>query len=285
MALFLPRRVRAPVFGWLVGRVVAPIAGFNHRIRANLDFIELGLSESEVRRLCRAVNDNFARTLIENYATDDLLETGRQTELTGPGIAAMEEARASGQAIILVTGHFGNYEVPRAALISRGWTVGGLYRPMNNPFFNAHYAQTMHRLGGPVFPRGRRGTAGFVKHLRSGGAGVLLIDQYFRRGAVLEFFGKPAPTALSAAELALKYDALMVPFYGIRQPDGRSFEAVFEAPIRHSDPATMTQAFNDSLEARVREHMGQWFWVHRRWKPERSRRPSRSKKGAAAQRE
>ena len=47
---------------------------------------------------------------------------------------------------------------PRAALIARGWTVGGLYRPMNNRYFNAHYAATMHRLGEPVFPRGRAGT-------------------------------------------------------------------------------------------------------------------------------
>jgi len=270
-ALALPRRWRVPAFGWLVSRVIAPLAGFPKRVRENLDHVRPDLPGAEVARLCRRVPDQFARTLIENYATDELLEIGRQTEPTGPGVAALEEARAAGRPILLVTGHFGNYEVPRAALIARGWTVGGLYRPMNNRFFNDHYAATMHRLGGPVFPRGRSGTAGFLRHLRGGGAGVLLIDQYFHSGADLDFFGKPAPTALSAAEIALKIDALMVPFFGIRRPDGLTFEAVFEAPIAHSDPVTMTQAFNAALEAQVEAHMDQWFWIHRRWKPERRR--------------
>ena len=270
-ALALPRRWRVPAFGWLVSRVIAPLAGFPARIRANLAHVRPDLPEAEVAALCRRVPDNFARTLIENYATDELLEIGRRTPPSGPGLAALEDARAAGRPILLVTGHFGNYEVPRAALIARGWTVGGLYRPMNNRFFNAHYAATMHRLGGPVFPRGRTGTAGFLRHLRGGGAGVLLIDQYFHSGASLGFFGKPAPTALSAAEIALKIDALMLPFFGIRRAGGLTFEARFEAPIPHSDPVTMTQAFNAVLEAQVEAHMDQWFWIHRRWKPERRR--------------
>ena len=36
--------------------------------------------------------------------------------------------------------------------------------------------------------------------------------------------------------------------------------------IAHSDPVTMTQQINDRLEAQVRQHMEQWFWIHRRWK-------------------
>ena len=271
LALLLPHRVRVPLFGFL-GRAAAPLAGYHRRIRENLAHVLPDLPEAEVRTLCRAVPDNALRTLIENYATRDLMATGSRTPVTGPGLPAMEAARAKGQPILFVGAHFGNYEVPRAALIARGWKVSGLYRSMENRYFNAHYVRTMEALGPPVFPRGRRGTAGLVRYLSQGGAAVLLIDQYFRQGAALDFFGKPAPTALSAAELALKYGALLVPFYGIRQPDGLRFEAVFEAPIPHSDPWTMTQAVNDSLEARVRAHMGQWFWIHRRWKPGRQAR-------------
>ena len=248
------------------------MAGFRARIRANLAHVRPDLPEPEVAALCRRVPDNFARTPIETCATRELLEIGRQTQPTGPGVAALEEARAAGRPILLVTGHFGNYEVPRAALIARGWTVGGLYRPMNNRFFNDHYAATMHRLGGPVCARGRAGTAGFPRHLRGGRAGVLLIDPFFHSGADLPFFGKSAPTALSAVEIALKSDALMLPFFGIRRPDGLTFDAVFEAPIPHSDPVRMTQDFNAVPQEQVEAHMDQWLWIHRRWKPERRRR-------------
>jgi KDO2-lipid IV(A) lauroyltransferase len=71
---------------------------------------------------------------------------------------------------------------------------------------------------------------------------------------------------VSAAELALRYDALLIPFYGIRKANGLDFETVLEAPIPPSDPQTMTQALNDSLAARIKADPGQWFWVHRRWR-------------------
>jgi KDO2-lipid IV(A) lauroyltransferase len=85
-------------------------------------------------------------------------------------------------------------------------------------------------------------------------------------GAPLTFFGKRALTALSAAELALKYNCLLVPIYAVRQPDGLSFQLVIEAPITPDTPEAMTQALNDSLEAIARKHLDQWFWIHRRWK-------------------
>jgi KDO2-lipid IV(A) lauroyltransferase len=72
-------------------------------------------------------------------------------------------------------------------------------------------------------------------------------------------------TSTAAAEWALKYDALLVPAYGIRQPDGIAFEVFVDAPVDHGDPSAMTQALNDSLERQVRERPGQWFWMHRRW--------------------
>ena len=105
-----------------------------------------------------------------------------------------------------------------------------------------------------------------VRHLRKGGLVGMLIDQRMRHAERLEFFGKGAKTALSAAELALKYNCLLVPIYGVRQPDGLSFELLIEPPIPHSTPEVMTQALNDSLEAITRRHLDQWFWIHRRWK-------------------
>ena len=171
---------------------------------------------------------------------------------TGAGVAALEKAAEQGKPVILVTGHYGNYEAMRACLVARGYDIGGLYRNMKNPYFNAHYVKTMEAFGGPVFPQGRRGTAGFVRHLKEGGQLVLLFDQHVFGAPALDFLGQPANTALSAAELALRYDALLIPFYGIRQADGVSFDTVLEAPVPHSDAVTMTQALNDSLTARVK---------------------------------
>jgi KDO2-lipid IV(A) lauroyltransferase len=230
------------------------------------------LPETEVRRLMRVVPDNVGRTLIEIYSGRAFAARATARSIVGAGLAALDAANAEGRPVILVTGHFGNYDASRAALIARGFQVGALYMPMRDPAFNAHYVRAISGIGTPVFPRGPEGLKGMVRFLRGGGMLGMLIDQHMAHGTALTYFGRPALTALSAAELALKYDALLVPTYGIRQPDGLSFEVVVEPPIPHGTPEEMTQALNDSLEALVRKHLDQWFWIHRRWKMPRKKR-------------
>jgi KDO2-lipid IV(A) lauroyltransferase len=267
----LPYRWRVPTGGFLLSRIVGPLIGYRARVRENLDRIFPDMAEAEKRRLSRAVPERIGRTVAELFSPEDLTRVAAQTPAEGPGLAATEEARAAGRPIIFISGHIGNYDVARAFLIRRGHNVGGLYRRMNYQGFNDFYVRHISAIGTPLFLRGRRGMAEMVKHLKAGNAIALLIDQHMSAGADLSFFGQPARTALSAADLALKYDALLVPIYALRQPDGLSFRVVVEAPVPHATPEAMTQALNDSLEARVRAHMDQWLWVHRRWKQRRSR--------------
>lgn len=264
--LRLPYRWRVPLCGWVMSRVLAPLAGYTKRIRNNLALILPELPPKEVERITRAVPDNVGRTIIEIYSGPEFIAHAVSHPLTGAGVAALEEAHRASRPVILVTGHFGNYDASRAALIARGYRVGALYMPMSNAHFNDHYVQAISRIGTPLFPRGKKGLADMVRHLKSGGMLGMLMDQSMVHGAPLQFFGHPAKTALSAAELALKYDALVIPTYAIRQPDGVSFEIIVEAPIPVDTPEAMTQALNDSLEALVRENLDQWFWIHRRWK-------------------
>ncbi|WP_347313076.1 lysophospholipid acyltransferase family protein [Defluviimonas sp. SAOS-178_SWC] len=266
LARALPYRTRVPVAGRIVSRVVAPLAGWRRRIRDNLALACPDLPPAEVERLVRAVPDNVGRTMIELYSGAEFVDRVRELPLQGAGAAALEAAHRDGRPVILATGHFGNYDVARAALIARGYRVGGLYRPMKNPLFNAHYVDAISQIGTPLFPRGKKGMGEMVRFLKSGGMLGLLMDQHMRHGVALSFFGQTALTATSAADLALKYGADVIPIYGVRQPDGLSFEIVAEAPIPHGDPEVMTQAINDSLERLTRRHMGQWFWIHRRWK-------------------
>lgn len=267
-ALALPYEARVRFVGGLMQRVLGPVAGYRKRALDNLARICPDLPHDRRREIADGCLNNAGRTFIENYSARDFPTRMAGIAPEGPGVRALEDAAAKGQAVILVTGHFGNYEATRAALVARGHDIGGLYRDMKNPYFNAHYVKTMEAFGGPVFPQGRRGTAGFVRHLRNGGHLVLLFDQHVQFAPVLDFMGAPARTAISAAELALRYDALLIPFYSIRQPDGVTFRSVLEAPVPPSDPETMTQALNDSLSERVRENPEQWFWVHRRWRPQ-----------------
>ena len=266
LALALPYGWRVPLMGWLASRVLAPLAGWRRRIRENLAHACPDLPEAEVARLVRAVPDNVGRTVIEIYSGAAFATRAARSVITGPGLPALEAARAGGRPVILVTAHFGNYDAARAALIARGHNMGALYRAMSNPFFDAHYTRTIRAIGEPMFEQGRAGMAQLVRHVKSGGVLGILTDLHAPKGEVLDFFGQPAKTSLITAELALKYDAALIPVYSLRQPDGMSFVVHVLEEIAPSDARTMTQQVNDGLEALVRDHMGQWFWIHRRWK-------------------
>ncbi|MDF0602489.1 lysophospholipid acyltransferase family protein [Psychromarinibacter sp. C21-152] len=265
-ALRLPYPRRIAAGGWIAAHLAAPVAGWSRRVRENLAYVMPELPAAEVDRLARQVPDNFGRALLEMYSGPDFVARAAATPLDEDALAPLAEAHAQGRPSILVTGHFGSYDAVRVALTARGYPVCGLFNPMKNPLFNAHYETALRSLAEPVFARDRRGMAEMVRHLKRGGSVGMVIDQHMRHGAVLDFLGRPARTALSAAELALKLDALLMPVYGIRRPDGLSFDLRLEPPVAHSDPVTMTQALNDSLAALVRRHPEQWFWIHRRWK-------------------
>ncbi|WP_035366850.1 lysophospholipid acyltransferase family protein [Pseudodonghicola xiamenensis] len=265
-AKLIPYRWRIPTMGWLVSRV-APLVGWTERIRDNLKLVMPDLPEAEVARLCRAVPNTVGRAAIEFYSGAEFAERARRAPLTGPGVAYFEAARAEGRPVILITGHFGNYDAARANLFGRGHPLGALYRRMANPYFNDHYVKAMYSVGSPMFEQGRRGMMEMVRYLRGGGTIAIVSDLHAHGGEKLDFFGKPAVSSLVPAELTLKYNAALIPAYAIRRPNGLDFDIVMHEPIAHSDPVTMMQQVNDDLEALVRTHMDQWFWIHRRWKP------------------
>jgi len=266
VAGLIPYRWRIPMMGWLVSRM-APLAGFEGRVRDNLNLACPELDKAEISSLCRRVPDNAGRTVMELYSGAEFVRRARAAPIVGPGLKALETARKAGRPVILMTGHFGNYDAARANLIARGFAMGALYRRMANPYFNRHYLKTISAIGTPMFEQGRRGMAQMVRHLKQGGIIAIVGDLHTHGGKELRFFGQPAVTSTVPAELALKYAAEMIPVYSRRLPNGLDFEIVMQEPIAPSDPETMTQAINDGLESLIRGNMDQWFWIHRRWKP------------------
>ncbi|MEQ3626722.1 MAG: lysophospholipid acyltransferase family protein [Celeribacter sp.] len=276
-ALKLPYEQRVPLFGKISRRIIAPLAGYTRRSRENLARIWPEMPKAQRNAIARRVSENAGRVLIENYSNPEFIQRAAQFSCTGPGLAAIDEARAAGRSVIVVSGHYGNYEAARACLNARGYEMGGLYRPMSNAYFNRHYVRTMEAVGTPMFALGRSGMKGMLRHLSRGGSTMLLNDLHVKKGRRLNFLGLPAMTAISAAEMALKYDAVLVPVWATRIDRGLDYRIEVDAPIPHGDPEVMTQAFNDALGARIRADPEQWFWVHRRWKaPGARHRPAAS---------
>lgn len=264
--MLAPYAWRVRLAGWVGRQVLARTSSIRPRIRAALLYLFPDLPETEIARICARVPENMARTAVEIVSGADFYTHAASSPVAGPGWDALQEARRTGRPAVLVTAHFGNAAAVGAALKARGFTIGTFFKPMPDPATNRYYTAAVEAVTSPLFPSGREGVAAMIRHLRGGGIVSISIDLDRPNGVMLEFLGKPARTVLSMAEMALKYDALLVPVYGIRREDGLHFDVFIDAPIAHGDPVAMTQAANDSLGRMVTRHKDQWLWWHRRWK-------------------
>ncbi|WP_417210883.1 lysophospholipid acyltransferase family protein [Antarctobacter sp.] len=276
----LPVRSRLALVGWTVRHLIAPPLGWYARAEANIDHVWPGTPPDRKRAIAGAAIDNLGRALIENYDPQEMLRRGAAYPVSGPGLPALEAARAEGRPVLLLSGHYGNPVCARCALVARGIPVGGFLRPLSNPYSNARYIQNYRDVADPVFVQGRRGLMDLLKHIRDGGIAAMAFDVFESSGPAIDFLGQPAPTTLSPAEIALKTDALLIPYFGIRRADGYGFDCIVEEPIAHGTPLDMMREATRRLEARIDADPGQWMWTHRRWKPKRQKK--RQRKRAAA---
>lgn len=262
----LPFRPRVALAGWIGRVMIGGLSSLRRRVAASVRHFLPDLPADEVDRIAREVPGNLSRMIVEVLSARDLAALARTLPIDGPGLAALDDAHATDRPAILVSAHFGNYDAWRLALIARGYKVGGYFKELGSPATNAVYVRAVEASGMPMFPDSGEGRKAMIRFLRAGGMLGILIDLDRPNGVMLDFLGKPTRTVLSMAEMALKYDAVLVPIWGIRTPGAPGFRVQVDAPVPHSDPETMTQALNDAFAAQVRAHPEQWVWWHNRRK-------------------
>jgi KDO2-lipid IV(A) lauroyltransferase len=264
VARLVPTHRFVPACGWLSARLMSVLPVARKRIMRNLDLVHPDMPKAEREALIRAVGDNFGRLFAEYTRMPELAADPDLYDLEGAEHLA--EAAKAGKGVVLVAAHFGNWEVIRFAAKRLGTEVAIIYRAFNNPGFDAIAHAYVSVAGTPVLHKGRKGSRELLRHVMRGGAAMILIDQRQTGAPLIPFLGLEAETATSAAALALRTGAALIPARATRLPDGRRFRVSFEPPVPHDDALAMTRALNDRISAWIDETPGQWFWLHRRWR-------------------
>lgn len=265
IARALPPRARLAFASAFARALIGVLPKMRGRVESNLKLIFPEMSPAERLRIRSGMADSFGRTMIEVMTRAEFQRRADWTGPEGPGWEALLAARAAGKGALLVSGHFGQWEAVRGALLANGIECGAMIRPVKNPYLNRDYLACVEAGGRPVIGRDGASLRELVRHVRDGGVMAILLDQYTKRGAEIDFLGHPAPSGTMIADLARKFDLPMIPVYGTRQPDGISVHVEFEAPIPPGTAVEMTRGAADSLAARVRANPEQYFWLHRRW--------------------
>jgi KDO2-lipid IV(A) lauroyltransferase len=258
--------VRAHALGRAIGAILRWFPPARRRADREIRHVFPDMARKDRSILARNMGRNMGQTLFEIYHSTEFQTRQDKFIPSGPGLDALIAARAAGKGAIIVSGHFGQWEAVRAVLKARGMETGAVYRPQTNRHYQRRLLAGIKANGQPILETGFIGTKALVRHLRSGGFIAILLDEKYAEGERMPFLGRPALTSLAAANLAMKFNIPMVPAYGTRFGDHGEIAVDFEAPIEHTDEVTMTQAFNDSLSARVHGNPEQWYWMLRRWK-------------------
>jgi len=282
VALAHPQVSDAPWLGRLMYRVL-PL-----RRRVILENLRRVFGDAtpaaEIERLAQAHYAHLGRLLGEFLRFPWLSAERRRAMVRVDNLDALIAALEQGKGVLILTGHFGSFEVATAAGLDsypqargRFWFVR---RPVKSEWLDALLTRRFRRAGFGVLPK-RAGLEAILDKLAAGDLVVFPFDQHAGRkeGVLVEFFGHPAGTFRSLAVIALTTGAPVVPASSWREPDG-SHVLRFEQPLAPiEDPDTNeairrnTRAYNAALELMIVRRPEQWWWVHRRWKPWPERKP------------
>jgi KDO2-lipid IV(A) lauroyltransferase len=270
-----PRQTEAPWFGKVLYHLLPFRRGL---VLENLRrvFGEVA-PEEEVRRLAQACYAHFARFLIELVRLPLMSEEKRKAWIRVENMEAPIRAHQKGKGLLLLTGHFGNWEVSTVAGLRQFPQYKNLFhfvrRPLKPRWFDELVTRRFRRAGfGTLAKRGSMDS--ILALLSGGGIIVFAFDQHAGppHGIPVDFLGYPAGTFKSVAILALNTQAPVVPACSWREPDGTHV-------LRFEDPLPLiecedageairrnTRAYNAALERMLLGHPEQWIWMHRRWK-------------------
>lgn len=229
--------------------------------------------EGEISRIARESYINLVTTIFEMMWTPRLTDEMLPHILRIRNPEVLENARRRGSGLILMSGHFGNWEwlnigVPRLL----GFSVTTVVHPLHNPAVDEMVESWRTMMGSRVIPLGIS-IREIIRTLRSRGIIGMIADQSGPSGAYyVRLFGRYAATYEGPATFSLRTGAPIVIGFAIRAADGNydiELEEISTRDLGETEEERMrelTRRHVRVLERRVAEHPGQWLWQHKRWK-------------------
>ena len=227
--------------------------------------------EGEARAIARRSYEVAARTFVDLVRIDRISDAELWSVVSRAEIEGLLPVLSADRGGVLVSGHFGNWELLVLAIRRLGVPVGAMAADQANPHVDERIKAGRRAAGiDPI--SSRRGLRQALRLLRANGFVATLMDQDARhRGIFVDFLGVPSSTHTGPAAMALRTGSPLVP--GVLVDEGSRYRFVQGETWTASpdlDEAANLRAgaehFNRFLAERVRADPGNYFWAHRRWK-------------------
>jgi Kdo2-lipid IVA lauroyltransferase/acyltransferase len=184
------------------------------------------------------------------------------------GLEHYQAAKHAGRGILIATAHFGNWELSAFAHALMTEPMHIMIRPIDNPRID-RLVEERRQLSGNHLIAKWDGARAVLRALQQNEAVGVLIDQNttLQEGVFVDFFGIPACANTAFAKIAARTGAVVIPGFALWSEQEQRYVLRFYPLVEMSGDATEdTQQLHRVLEGVIREHPGQWLWIHRRWK-------------------
>jgi len=239
--------------------------------RANLDFIYAErLSNSEKEQIIKDMFFNLAQNFGSFIENQNISKEKLLQKVTFKNDKILLDAIASDKPIIFITAHQSNWEILPLAISAKYQPLVGVGRPLKQVWLDKVLKKNRQQFDIEMISK-HGAMMKMVKTVKAKKLLGLLVDQNLE-GVEVEFFGKKTIHTHSAAILAMKYDAIVIPAF-ITRIGFEQYVATFYEPItvqksgkEEQDIISHTQKQAEITQKIIEQSPHEWLWIHRRWK-------------------
>jgi len=272
LTLKLPRKTALAVGAMLANLIFNLSTNDKRRTYENLRSC-LGIKKQrEVVDIAKKCFQNWGKSVIEVMQFSKLTREEVNRLVVFEGRENLDLALKAGRGVVLLTAHFGNWELLGASLTLNGYPLNVIAREVRSEKLQKFIESHREAVGMKAIYRGASVKNGLRCLKRNEILGILSDVDTKTDGGFVDFFGQLAYTPIGPAAIALKTQSLVVPAFIIRQPDD-THRAIIEKPLKLQitgqkdvDIRVNTQLFTKLIEYYIRKYPAQWIWMHPRFK-------------------
>ncbi len=230
-------------------------------------------SKEEIIKIAKDVYKQFVCTIIEIVFVSKMTDTQLRYYVNFENLYLMEKAKKIGKGVVVMSAHFGNWEM-LAISAGKRYPLSVIVARQENPYFDklingvrsTRGYKTIYKDVAPI---------GVMKALKRNGVVAILADQHAGdQGVYTPFFYREVSTPKGPAVFALKAKCPLYTVFCVRQPDGRYLCTFEEIQLPNTgdhekDIEIIMTEYNKILQRYVEKNPSHWFWFHRRWKSQK----------------
>jgi KDO2-lipid IV(A) lauroyltransferase len=255
-------------FAWWFSPLARPRLEYNLKVACP----ELQDNQAELHRVSWQNFRNHAKAYADLMQLPSMRVEAMRARLKVAGLEHLDEARALGKGVLVVSCHMGSYEIVSSTWSATLAPVSLFAEEVEPRALFEWYRETRARLGISVLTLDYGGIRKVLEALREQEMVITAIDRDITgTGYLMPFFGRLAPIPLGPAAIALRLGTPLLPVCCYRLPDDTYMAEA--APLvqarstgnARGDQVRATQELLRRIEGFISQHPEQWHVPHRIW--------------------